>query len=250
MKITKELLKEWDACSNGFKWFLQKFPQGGDVHEVGSTLRVDKRYDDARWLTSHVFEQFIKTPSDIASYVEGDVAAVIKETDIAVTLKAVEGSPIFASGYYSKAASSGNSSTAASSGYYSTAASSGYSSKAASSGNSSKAASSGDYSTAASSGDYSTAASSGNSSTAASSGDYSKAASSGNSSKAEAIGEKTVSMVAGCNGRAKAGLKGAFALAWHDENSGSMKICVGEVGFNGIKADVFYCVKNGVLVEF
>ena len=205
MKITKELLKEWDACSNGFKWFLQKFPQGGDVHEVGSTLRVDKRYDDARWLTSHVFEQFIKTPSDIASYVEGDVAAVIKETDIAVTLKAVEGSPIFASGYYSKAASSG------------------------------------DYSTAASSGDYSTAASSGYSS---------KAASSGNSSKAEAIGEKTVSMVAGCNGRAKAGLKGAFALAWHDENSGSMKICVGEVGFNGIKADVFYCVKNGVLVEF
>ena len=196
MKITKELLKEWDACSNGFKWFLQKFPQGGDVHEVGSTLRVDKRYDDARWLTSHVFEQFIKTPSDIASYVEGDVAAVIKETDIAVTLKAVEGSPIFASGDYSKAASSG---------------------------------------------DYSTAASSGNSSTAASSG-Y--------SSKAEAIGEKTVSMVAGCNGRAKAGLKGAFALAWHDENSGSMKICVGEVGFNGIKADVFYCVKNGVLVEF
>ena len=178
MKITKELLKEWDACSNGFKWFLQKFPQGGDVHEVGSTLRVDKRYDDARWLTSHVFEQFIKTPSDIASYVEGDVAAVIKETDIAVTLKAVEGSPIFASG------------------------------------------------------------------------DYSKAASSGDYSKAEAIGEKTVSMVAGCNGRAKAGLKGAFALAWHDENSGSMKICVGEVGFNGIKADVFYCVKNGVLVEF
>ncbi|MET3122630.1 putative metal-binding protein [Oxalobacteraceae bacterium GrIS 2.11] len=229
MKITKELLKEWGACSTGLKWFLQKFPQGGDVHEVGQALRDDKRYDDGTWLTVHVFQHFINAPSEIASYVQGDVAA---------TLKAVEGSPNSASGNYS---------TAASSGYYSKAASSGNSSTAASSGNYSKAASSGDSSTAASSGNSSTAASSGNSSTAASSGNYSTAASSGDYSTAEAKGEKTIAMVAGCNGQARAGEKGAFALAWLDGEQ--MRIAVGVVGENGIKADVWYRVTDGALKE-
>jgi hypothetical protein len=114
-------------------------------------------------------------------------------------------------------------------------------STAASSGNSSKAASSGDYSKAASSGYSSKAASSGNSSKAASSGDF---------SKAEAKGENTIAMVAGCNGRARAGLKGAFALAWYDEANKQMRIAVGIVGENGIKPDVFYrCDESGKLIE-
>ena len=122
-------------------------------------------------------------------------------------------------------------------------------SKAASSGSYSKAASSGDSSNAASSGDYSTAASSGDSSTAASSGDSSKAASSGYSSTAAAKGEKTVAMVAGCNGTACAGNKGAFALAWFDEKNDCMRIAVGIVGENGIKSDVFYkCDGAGKLI--
>jgi hypothetical protein len=221
MKITKDLLKQWDACSDGYKWFLQKFPQGGDVHEVGSALREEKRYDDARWLTNNVFASFLKTPAEIAGYVDGDVARTIKD---------VEGSPNSASGNYSTAASSGESSTAASSGESST------------------AASSGNYSTAASSGYGSTAASSGNYSKAASSGYGSTAASSGNYSKAEATGEKTVAMVAGCNGKARAGDKGAFALAWIDGKQ--MRIAVGVVGETDIKADTWYRVGDaGQLVE-
>ena len=89
--------------------------------------------------------------------------------------------------------------------------------------------SSGDYSKAASSGDYSTAASSGNGSTAASSGDYSTAASSG---------EATIAMVAGQNGRAKAGPNGCVALVWHDGQRN--RIAVGYVGEDGIKADTWY----------
>ncbi|MEC5161697.1 hypothetical protein [Janthinobacterium sp. CG_S6] len=265
MQITKEILKEWDDCSAVYAWFIEKFPQGADVRVVGTALRDDKRYDDARWLTSHVFDSFIKAPEQIAAYVDADVAGTLKE---------VEGSPNSSSGYsstaassgdsstaassgdYSKAASSGYSSTAASSGYSSKAASSGYSSTAASSGDSSTAASSGDsstaassgnYSKAASSGNYSTAASSGDSSTAASSGNYSTAASSGDSSTAEAKGEKTIAMVAGCNGRARAGEKGAFALAWLDGEQ--MRIAVGVVGENDIKADIWYRVDAGHLVE-
>jgi hypothetical protein len=106
-------------------------------------------------------------------------------------------------------------------------------------GDSSKAASSGYSSTAASSGDSSKAASSGNSSTAASSGD---------SSTAEAKGEKTIAMVAGIGGTARAGKDGCFALAYLSK-SVRPRIVVGHVGEKGIKADVWYCVKNGKLVK-
>jgi len=125
--------------------------------------------------------------------------------------------------------------------------SSGNASTAASSGNSSKAASSGYYSKAASSGNSSKAASSGNSSTAASSGYCSTAASSGYSSKASADGKQTVAMVAGCYGQAKAGINGAFALAYKDGEQ--MRIAVGIVGEDGILADTWYRVDAGKLVQ-
>ena len=121
----------------------------------------------------------------------------------------------------------------------------------------SKAASSGDYSKAASSGNYSTAASSGYGSKAASSGDYSKAASSGDGSTAassgygstaEASGSRTVAMVAGPGGRARAGVAGAFALAWLDGER--IRIAVGHVGEDGIEADTWYRVgEAGKLVK-
>jgi len=104
----------------------------------------------------------------------------------------------------------------------------------------------GNYSTAASSGYYSTAASSGYYSKAASSGDYSKAASSGYYSTAESNGKQTIAMVAGLEGKARAGINGAFALPWLDGEQ--VRIAVGIIGENA-KADIWYCVKDGVLAE-
>ena len=229
-QITKDLLKPWSPCSSGYKWFLEKFPQGGGYAEVNSALRAEKRYDDSSWLTNHVFASLLEHPKQIAGLVDSEVKQTIDET---------KGSPESSSGYSSMAASSGYYSKAASSGNYSMAASSGDYSMAASSGDSSKAASSGYSSTAASSGNYSTAASS---------GDSSKAASSGDSSKAEAKGAMTVAMVAGINGRARAGNQGAFALAWKDGEQ--MRIAVGIVGDGGIKADTWYRISDtGQLVE-
>ncbi len=150
----------------------------------------------------------VKAGLNIAGLVSAQIEWVSKQTDANII-----------SGDSSKAASSGNYSTAASSGNYS---------KAASSGNSSKAASSGDSSTAASSGNYSTAASS---------GDY---------SKAEASGKQTVAMVAGLGGRARAGINGAFALAYKD--GVQIRIAVGIVGEDGILADTWYQVEGGKLV--
>jgi len=176
MRITKELLKEWSACHDGYRWFLAKFPQGGDVQEVGAALREDNRTDDASWLTSNVFAHFIKAPEFIGSYTEGEVKAV---------LKLVEGSPNTASGNYSTSAASGN---------------------------------------------------------------YSKSAASGNYSTATAQGGKTIAMVAGLWGKASAGELGAFALPYLDAED-RIRIAVGIVGEDGIKADTLYEVVDGKLSE-
>jgi len=257
MQITKELLKEWNACTDGYRWFLANFPQGGDVQEIGEALRNDKRTDDASWLISNVFAHFIKAPEFIGSYTEGEVKAV---------LKSVEGSPNTASGYsstsaasgdYSKSAASGNSSTSAASGYSSTSAASGYSStsaasgdysKSAASGYSSTSAASGYYITSAASGDYSTSAASGNSSTSAASGYSSTSAASGDYSTATAKGKKTIAMVAGLQGKASAGELGVFALPYLDAED-RIRIAVGIVGEDGIKADTLYEVIEGKLTE-
>ena len=73
-------------------------------------------------------------------------------------------------------------------------------------------------------------------------------ASGGNSSKAASSGECTVAMVAGSNGTAKAGKRGAFALAWKDVDQ--MRITVGIVGEDGILPDTWYMVDDkGRLVK-
>ena len=55
LEINKERLRTWKACSSGYGWFLEKFPQGGMFGEVYNALRDDRRYDDSDWLINHVF---------------------------------------------------------------------------------------------------------------------------------------------------------------------------------------------------
>ena len=50
-------------------------------------------------------------------------------------------------------------------------------------------------------------------------------------------------------GKAKASASGSFAIAWLDENAKRARIAVGTPGENGIKADTWYCVKDGELSE-
>ena len=55
-EITKERLKGWDACADGYRWFLTKFPSGSaDLLAVHEALNADKRYDDAVWLMDRFF---------------------------------------------------------------------------------------------------------------------------------------------------------------------------------------------------
>ena len=219
--------------------------KSSDSKRVGKNLTVVKELTIGELISAHVW--MVVSVADTAAS-SGDNSKAASSCDYSTAASSGYNSTAASSGDYSAAASSGDYSAAASSGKYSRAASSGNYSKAASSGNNSAAASSGDYSAAASSGDYSKAASSGDYSAAASSGYNSRAASSGNGSKAASSGECTVAMVAGSNGTAKAGKRGAFALAWKDVDQ--MRITVGIVGEDGILPDTWYMVDDkGRLVK-
>ena len=172
--------------------------------------------------------------------------------------------------------SSGNSSTAGTSGNYSTAGTSGYSSTAGTSGNSSTAGTSGDYSTAGTSGDYSTAGTSGNSSTAGTSGysstagtsgdsstagtsgDYSTAGTSGDSStaaatgpycRAKAEGNNSIAVANGYKSKVK-GSVGCYLVLTEYDDDGNL-LCADLKLVNGIsiKADTWYMLKDGLVVE-
>ena len=118
-EITRELLKEWEACTGGFKWFCSKFPQGASFADVYKALRDDKRFGDANWLVDRVFENL-----DTLGIIGGLPAALGAVTDQIVqdvaTIQAEapqqDASTLAASGYASKLAASGYASTLAASG--------------------------------------------------------------------------------------------------------------------------------------
>lgn len=62
MKITKEHLKSWGACADGYRWFLSKFPDGGDYADVHQGLLNDNRTEDVGWLIVKMYQSFSGIP--------------------------------------------------------------------------------------------------------------------------------------------------------------------------------------------
>ncbi len=80
-----------------------------------------------------------------------------------------------------------------------------------------------------------------------SSGHAARIGSSGDDARIVATGENATIACAGLGARVKAGRNGCFALTWYDGNRN--RIVVGYVGEDGIKADTWYRVEDGKLVE-
>ncbi len=58
MKITKEKLREFNACTGGYKWFLEQYPDGNaEIKELIERIIAAKRHDDANWLLSHIMNR-------------------------------------------------------------------------------------------------------------------------------------------------------------------------------------------------
>ena len=53
MKITKQMLEDWNACEPGYAWFMDRFPSGeADVQGVLNALAEDDQPTYATWLLS------------------------------------------------------------------------------------------------------------------------------------------------------------------------------------------------------
>ena len=114
----------------------------------------------------------------------------------------------------------------------------------------STAATSGDYSTATTSGYYSTAATSGDYSTAATSGGYSTAATSGDKSTAVVEGKESIALAGGYKSMAKGALGCWLVLAERDDENHILGVKAIKVDGGRIKADTFYMLKDGEVVDY
>ena len=279
LTITTELLREWQACKDGYSWFVSKFPQGGAYEDVQSALKADKRADDLRWLTDRMFESLLKTPSltalavkwfqadapdfEVASvnaedapahdqdYAQigssGDAARIGSSGHSAQIGSSGSAARIGSSGNYARIGSSGSAARIGSSGHYAQIGSSGSAARIGSSGNYAQIGSSGHSAQIGSSGYSARIGSSGYSARIGSSGDAAQIGSSGNYARINAEGARAVIASAGLNARVRAGEEGAVAVAYHDGNR--IRFAVGYVGEN-LKALTWYSVNDaGEFVE-
>ena len=107
MKITIELLTEWNACEPARLLFSARYPQGEHYAAVQSALREERCYSWSYWLAKAAWSATISAPESISDLVNEEINQALFET---------KDSPNISSGNYSTAASSGECSKAASSG--------------------------------------------------------------------------------------------------------------------------------------
>ncbi len=144
LAVTKERVKGWSACADGYRWFLGKFPQGGEFAEVYAALQADKRYNDSGWLLDHVFGEL-----DAGEKVRQTVA--ISGADKKKIAAAAEAG--------AEAATTGEGANAATTGEGANAATTGDWANAATTGDRANAATTGDWANAATTGEGAIAAS-------------------------------------------------------------------------------------------
>ena len=172
-----------------------------------------------------------------------------------------------ASGWRGNAAASGDSGNAAASGNLGNAAASGDSGNAAASGWSGNAAASGERGNAAASGWRGNAAASGDSGNAAASGNLGNAAASGERGNAAASGWSGTAVVTGFAGRATALGEQCLAVAWgedslargtvgnwivvseRDDDGNIIDVKIAKVDGDTVKADTWYKLVNGEIME-
>ncbi|EIN7932759.1 hypothetical protein LPE67_002518 [Salmonella enterica] len=231
MQITKEQVKAWHACTDGFRWFLDKFPQGGSYADVHGALIADKRFDDARWLVDKMYRTHLDKPEFIQAETAATDKMVVELNSMEHPSDQVEGEN--SSGYDAQIGSSGN---------YARIGSSGYNAQIGSSGDDARIGSSGYNARIGSSGYNAQIGSSGNYARIGSSGDDARIGSSGDDARITASGKGSVVACAGSIERIVLGEGGCASVPWHDGNR--TRIAVAYVGENGIEANTPYYVND------
>ncbi len=225
LEITKDRVKAWSACSHGYRWFLNKFPEGGAFADVHKALIEDKRGSDADWLVGKAFDEF-----DTETRVK-QIAVIAGADAKAIAERVAAGAEAATTGDWANAATTGEGANAATTGDWANAATTGDWANAATTGYRANAATTGDRANAATTGDWANAATTGEGANAATTGEGANAATTGEGSVAAALG-----MFA----KAKAGVGGAIVLAHRDDSGALLGVKAAMVGQDGIEPDVFY----------
>ena len=125
LEITKDRVKAWSACSHGYRWFLNKFPEGGAFADVHKALIEDKRGSDADWLVGKAFDEF-----DTETRVK-QIAVIAGADAKAIAERVAAGAEAATTGDWANAATTGEGANAATTGEGANAATTGEGSVAA-----------------------------------------------------------------------------------------------------------------------
>ena len=237
------------ACEDPLDVFEYYDPANSEFHEVELDGVSDERREDTKVAAKKItIGARLGIDKIIKACVEFRFSKIEKELKNSGDYGAASNS-----GYKGAASNSGDYGAASNSGYNGAASNSGYKGAASNSGYKGAASNSGDNGAASNSGDKGAASNSGDNGAASNSGDYGAASNTGYNGAAETFGKHSIAMSVGKNSKARGALGTWIVLAERGEWDGVgypiKDIQAFRVDGEKVKADTWYKLKNGVLME-
>ena len=221
-----------------------------DSKRVGKRIKIETEIGLSGLIQAGV--KFILEKVDFKSAKEsntGNRSAATNTGDQSAATNTGDQSAATNTGNWSAATNTGNWSAATNTGNWSAATNTGDQSAATNTGNWSAATNTGNRSAATNTGDQSAATNTGDQSAATNTGNWSAATNTGYQSAATVGGAESIAVVTGYGSKAKGAVGCWLVLTERDEKMhilGVQAVCVdGET----IKADTFYMLKNGAIIE-
>ena len=227
------------ACENPLEVLEYYGPANSRYFEVEQSGELQKDDDGSKVASSKIS---IKCEIGLRGLIDAGVKFILEKADFKNAKKSNTGdySAATNTGYYSAATNTGYRSAATNTGDYSAATNTGDYSAATNTGNRSAATNTGYYSAATNTGDYSAATNT---------GDYSAATNTGDYSAAKVEGANSIAIVTGFNSSA-AGEIGCWLVLTERDKEGKIKgVQTVEVDGKTIKANVFYKLVDGKIIE-